>query len=109
MALKLYTDSVEDLYDLIDQLDGELILDLSVDAKNKYPYIRIYQDDVQYMIVKPLGDDPTDGHNIKTRSIEEQEFEYIIENTDVIRLKHRSDTPFSRETQQQIRDNRKDT
>ena len=105
--VSLYTDSIEELYELLNNMDGELVIDLSVNTDKKYPYLRIYNDEIQYMVVKPLGSDSKDGHEMNTRMISEEEFEYLIQNSDVLRVKHRSETPFSREVQERVRDERK--
>lgn len=100
----LVSKGIDELFRTLDQSDGEVVLDLSMERNNESPYLRVYDGNPQLIVAHPLPEDRQDDYEIESHEISNEKFKDIILSCETILLKPREDTPFSREAQKQLWD-----
>lgn len=100
----LVSKNLDELFRTLDQSEGEVILDLSMERNNESPYIRVYNGTPQLIVAHPLPEERSDDYEIESHEITREKFNDIILSCETILMKPREDTPFSRDAQQQLWD-----
>lgn len=100
----LVSKNIDELFQTLNQSEGELILDLSMEREGESSYIRVYNEEPQLIVAHPLPESRSDDYEIESHDISQRKFEDIILNSETILVKPRSKTPFSREAQKQLWD-----
>lgn len=98
----LIAKNIGDLFNFLNQSEGEVVLDLSLERENESPFLRVFNETPQLVIAHPLDETRDDEYELESHEISREKFESIITSSEMILIKPRADTPFSREVQQQL-------
>lgn len=99
------TFSVQELFETLDASQGEVVIDLGVDDSfDSRVFVRVYNGNPQLLRVEGTSEDNSQAE-ISSGEIELDEFESIVTNFSTAVIRPREKTPFSREVQDELRNN----
>lgn len=124
MAFTFRTYNADELFDLLNESDGSVILDAGLNYTGKRPFIRVIDNQPQMITVIPAEDtsldeneqenqnedtdDPEEEYGednkmkIESQPLEREEMFDRLEMYDEIIIRPKSQTPFADETQEEL-------
>lgn len=99
--------SVTELFSVLNTSEGEVVLDFGLDPNfSSRVFLRVYNDNAQLIKVTESGTD-SDEVQLSSDEVSTERFKNIIEKSSKIVIRPRSQSPFSRKVQDQLRDKNK--
>lgn len=99
--------SVTELFSVLNTSEGEVVLDFGLDPNfSSRVFLRVYNDNAQLIKVTESGTD-SDEVQLSSDEVSTERFKKIVEKSSKIVIRPRSQSPFSRKVQGQLRDKNK--